>query len=585
MGDEHFAGTSCRGPLARRAFYSALRPMSSETQPTLRRRSWSDLPWHPLLIAIFPVLSLAAHNRHEVEPQWVLVPALAALLATAAAWVALRLFVRDWTRAALPASIAVLMFFGYGHLASPLIDAGYLHSRDAVLPVLIGQAVVLLVACLALRRHAAPPLLTRFVNVLAVAVVLVPAVILLSHGAAPVKRLSSLPGFVATREARPDVYLIIPDAHARGDVLRDVYDYDAEGFFAELEMLGFAVARQSSANYSMTPLSVASMLNFDYLDPAPDLAWGELSPFTSMIRHSAMESLLVGHGYKTVAFPSAASYTEMRHFEQYHRGLGAALGFYRMVADLTPLAGLLEDHPAWNGLLSDRDRLLRTLDEIPEVASDPEPTFTFVHLSLPHPPFQFGENGEDVFAEYRGVDDDGIGSRSLEAQQRYPEAYRRQVTYTNRRLLEVVRQILQNSETPPVILIVSDHGPRLNFHWRDAQATDVREALGNLTAVYLPDGRAQELIYPTITPVNVMRIALNEALGLELGLLDDRSYLSTNDNEIHQLADVTRRLQWPQPADPFAGLDSQQLPASLPQPPQLAPEKWVAPVDLAPLLR
>ena len=62
---------------------------------------------------------------------------------------------------------------------------------------------------------------------------------------------------------RPDIYLIIPDAHARGDVLRETYDYDAEPFFGELESLGFSVPRQSTANYSMTPVSVASMLNVD----------------------------------------------------------------------------------------------------------------------------------------------------------------------------------------------------------------------------------------------------------------------------------------------------------------------------------
>ncbi len=46
-----------------------------------------------------------------------------------------------------------------------------------------------------------------------------------------------------------------------------------------------------------------------------------------------------------------------------------------------------------------RERILYLLDTVPQVAGDRAPTFTFAHILSPHPPFIFGENGEDVLPE------------------------------------------------------------------------------------------------------------------------------------------------------------------------------------------
>ena len=48
-----------------------------------------------------------------------------------------------------------------------------------------------------------------------------------------------------------------------------------------------------------------------------------------------------------------------------------------------------------------RQRTLLLLDALPEIATDKAPTFTLAHVYCPHPPFIFGENGEDVSKTYR----------------------------------------------------------------------------------------------------------------------------------------------------------------------------------------
>lgn len=551
------------------------------------------LAFHPLLLGAFPILSLLAHNRHEAQLAWVLLPLLAAVFLSALTWAFFRLVLKDWAKAAVPASLAMLMFFSFGHFVAPAMDPEAPSQFTLLLPVTLGGLTALLLVGALLRRWGSPNLLTTFANVASIVVVVVPLLSLAKYELEARRQASTRPGqgSAMPQEARgekPDIYLIVPDAHARGDVMRDMYGHDMDPFISELESMGFAVARQSNSNYSMTPVSLASMLNFRYLDETESLKWGDLRVFSDLIRSSSLEALLRDNGYETVAFPSGNSYSEMRHFDQYYQGLGAATGFYRMVADLTPLAVLLQDNPHWNALLSDRQRLLRTLDQLPQVARDPAPTFTFVHLQLPHPPFQFGEDGQDVFAEYRHLDDDGIGSRNSEAQDRYPEAYRRQTVYTDRRLAQIVRDILANSDSPPVIMIMSDHGPRLNFHWRDAQRTDVREALGNLVAVYLPEGRASDVIYPTITPINVVRVALNEALGTDFPLLEDRAHLSTDNEGQHLIADVTAQLRDSNHRAGSLAESSEPRPAKPPEvgprPRQATGGEWRARLEATPVL-
>ena len=64
----------------------------------------------------------------------------------------------------------------------------------------------------------------------------------------------------------PDIYYIILDGYARSDVMKSRFGFDNSGFLSHLESRGFYVARQSTANYCQTPLSLSASLNAVYLD-------------------------------------------------------------------------------------------------------------------------------------------------------------------------------------------------------------------------------------------------------------------------------------------------------------------------------
>ena len=88
-------------------------------------------PFHPVLLAAYPVLFLFAQNLSEVNLAETYQPILRAGAVAVAITLATGLLLRDLRRGALVASAGVVIWFAYGYiedLARPLAP-----SRDALL--------------------------------------------------------------------------------------------------------------------------------------------------------------------------------------------------------------------------------------------------------------------------------------------------------------------------------------------------------------------------------------------------------------------------------------------------------------------
>lgn len=92
--------------------------------------------------------------------------------------------------------------------------------------------------------------------------------------------------------------------------------------------------------------------------------------------------------------------------------------------------------------LFDPNRFLDTLDEVKEVAKNPKATFTFVHLLKPHKPVTFNAAGEIISSIDNPTHDE----------------YFAEFGFANSKFLETIDAILENSETPPIIIFQADHG-------------------------------------------------------------------------------------------------------------------------------
>jgi hypothetical protein len=313
----------------------------------------------------------------------------------------------------------------------------------------------------------------------------------------------------------PDIYYIILDGYGRSDVLKNEYQYDNSDFLNKLRDQGFFIANCAQSNYAQTQISLASSLNFNYLDalsnrfvPGSDDRTG----LDALIHHGLVRQSLEKASYKIVAFATGFLATELSDADYFlgpQRSIGELNEFESLLMGTT-FARLLQDGNKFgmqnSGSELYRERTLFALDKLDKLSYIKGPKFVFVHLVIPHPPYVFGPTGGPVEAADVGTTKTQQGASH----------YRDQAIYVSTRIAEIVPKIIANSATPPIIVIQGDHGPTV--------ASRPRSRMSNLNAYFLPG--ATRSLYSTITPVNTFRVIFNNYFGQNLHLLDDVSLYS-----------------------------------------------------------
>ncbi len=500
----------------------------------------SRLVVYPFLIAAFPILGLYAQNAREIPPRELALPLAAAVGATSLAWGALRLLLRDAHRAGLIAAMGVAVFATVAAAPGAVAEGLSLlsglwvgHRYEAWPATVVGLELGLFagLSYLAARRLKTPDGWTPALNLFATVLVAFPATSIVRARAGVAARpaqamptLASLP----TTGRRPDIYYIILDGFARGDVLASTFGYDLEPFLRRLEGRGFYVPRRSTANYCQTPLSIASSLNGAYHEPATSETNAGMPPDPVLFRHNAVVASLAPLGYRFVTFSSGFDFTEYPGADVYLSPYFHLTDFQRMLAEGTPLAGLLPGLIDRDSYTMTRERTLYLFDHLPDVARIAGPTFTFAHVLSPHPPFTFGPDGEDVSPHHKPyfLSDGSVYRGAYGDAASYVGGYRKQVAFLVKRVEATIDRILAESPEPPIIVLQSDHGSGLNLDMESAQRTDHAERMSILNAYYLPGG-GREGLHDRITPVNSFRAVFRNEFGARLDPLPEENYYST----------------------------------------------------------
>lgn len=349
----------------------------------------------------------------------------------------------------------------------------------------------------------------------------------------------------ATTAVKPDIYYIVLDGYVRSDVLKDLYRYDNSEFVGELEKEGFVVARQARSNYAKTILSITSTLNMEYVYAfAPGLDnskfWWLMEPY---IDRGRVVSLLESQGYTTVSFSTNWSLTDMASATLHQSAYPVELtDFEQYIIHTSPLRlsqPYIQDGASVFTVETQRKTILHTLDALDDFASDPNPVFVFAHILLPHPPFVFDAHGKPVqpsagFSFKDAEDFEG-------SPEQYTKGYTDQVEFVNTRLQEILATILQQSDTPPIIIVQADHGSGLLTYFTSVEKTCVRERLSPFAAYYFPGMRAAD-IPDDLTPVNLFRLVFNKYFGGDFPLLENRYFYIADPFYIYRDVDVGLRL-------------------------------------------
>jgi hypothetical protein len=515
---------------------------------------------HPLLLAVYPILAIFAHNAREVRLHDLGRITVAVLVGMAATWLVLALFFRDWRKAGLLTSAAAGLFFTFG-LTRDVINSTFTslslywvrtHVRVPAAAILVPECVLLAalayLVAVKLKNVARP---TAFLNVFATILIIIPLGQAIQLKSATIGRRRYYPtpfrlGAMPARPARPDIYYIILDGYARADVMKSIFNFDNGPFLDRLKRLGFYIARQSTANHCQTPLCLSASLNAIYIDDLVKGLGPDQTELADLIGRSNVVASLKPLGYKFVSFATGFDPTEHPEADAYLSPFFNSNGFERLVIDITPLQVIWPDPRQLDRDTLARERTLYALDHLSDVARDPAPTFTFAHILCPHPPFVFGEHGENVGARYANfMQADGDRDRGrFRNPAQYCEAYRGQSVFLTSRVEQTIERILAASPQPPIIIIQSDHGSELHLDMRDVHHTDLHERMSILNAYFFPGG-SYDGLYQRISPVNSFRVVLKTFFGAKLELLPDRSFFSTWTEPYHFI-DVTAQVRSPQ---------------------------------------
>ncbi len=526
--------------LALRAFFATL-ALGRKRQEQPRRADGGDHfaqpqaarpALYPLLLAVYPVLALLANNIAQVRPAVTLRSLALSLLGGLILYLVVIALLKNRPRAAVVTALLLALFFTYGHvyqLVEGRLLLGLRVGRHALLaPIWLG---LLALGLGWISRH--PAALPGLNSILApVSLMLVGLALaqvgwfyikIWQYNRAVASTPSAAPAALSAAPAnRPDVYYIILDGYTRSDVLAEKYGFDNSDFLRGLQELGFVIPDCAQSNYAYTVLSLSSTFNMNYIETFSSLIQqGDTDrdwvAYQEFIRDNAVRRNFASLGYKLVAFETGYWWGEVTDADYYIIANDNPLAKYESGFEINSFEVLFLRTTALRVLSEASTRLLATvgtdirtpeqkhfdrvnfsLSELAEIPALPGSKFVFAHIIAPHPPFVFTETGEFRDLAWKS------------------EGYAPEIAYLNTRVLEAVRQILEKSTTPPVIVIQGDHG------W------DAENRMKILNAYYLPGGGAEK-VYPQITPVNTFRLIFDQYFGGQYNFIPDISRFSTEE--------------------------------------------------------
>lgn len=491
---------------------------------------------YPFLFSVYPILSVYAHNIDMVQLGYLKRPMIIAFAVTLSLFVTLQLAFKNKHKTAILIFLYTFSFLSFGHLlnAVPTIAFGTLIIPNHIILLLLWGVLLVSITLITISSRSSLKPLSVFLNSVSIILILLPLTTIIIYQQHETKinnrKETSVP-IVKARENQiyPDIYYIVLDGFARSDVLHEIYDYDNSEFIVNLKNLGFYVATNSHANYAQTYQSIASSLNsgyINYLSDSVNLESEDRKPYKNLIRNNFVHKFLKDKEYKFVTLPSFWAGTNRNLPSDIDLNYTMDINeFDKVIINTTPL-GIL----AGSKFLSNfhRRRLLYTFDALSNITEYNFPTFTYAHFLSPHPPFVFDDEGNPINPEKVFAGLDGSHYFAIYPDRNvYKKKYQNQVKFIEKKILATLKEIINKSGQPPVIIIQADHGPGSQCDWENIKNTNLKERFSILNAYFLPSNTNSDLLYNSITPVNSFRIIFNSIFQADYKLLPDQSYFAT----------------------------------------------------------
>ena len=460
-------------------------------------------------------------------------------------WYLLNLLIKDRMKSGLIISFGLVLFFSYGHfyniLRDVVIEDLVIGRHRYLLPSFGVIFAVGVYYMLKTKKNFSD--FTTIANVIAIAILLVSIsnifVYILENNDNDRlilnDRFNYEDGLPTSLDYTPNVYYIILDEYASSKVLKDIFDFDNRDFISQLNTRGFHVTENGHSNYVMTFLSLTSSLNMEYVNYLTDAVGVDSANRKlsyQLYSDNNIMNIFEFLNYTLVTSHPFSDYLTLSGYEICSNALFTSQLQTVLLQStiLYPIFTISSEH-------SYADHILCQFSELSSLHnSTKEPFFAYVHFLLPHWPYVFDPSGNlKEFQIY-----------SANTPQELKLGYIDQVQFANKKVIETIDKILLESNSPPIILLQSDHGTQTLLSnngqsWHDNRNDEsITERMSILNAYYLPD-QDTDLIYDSITPVNSFRLILNTYFNTNYELLEDKSYFSYNTHP-YNFTDVTEIL-------------------------------------------
>ena len=427
------------------------------------------------------------------------------------------LLYRNYSKANLVAFciMAFNFFFGSVHDAlKKIFSESFITKYIFILPAALVLFIVLLVV---IKKRKRPLLkLTNYLNVLLIILLLADTVLLTGKIINKKSNSYSLPaGFKACESCpKPDIYFILADEYAGNNELKDLFHFDDSIFLSQLAALNFHTIPHSSSNYNYTPFSVASILNMNYLDlkgkerAKPDLTYSYQSIRDNQLLQFLRANNYDFFNYSVFDFEGQPARVRETFLPVKTRLITAQTFLHRFDKEIR--FNLVSRWKSKKNLeiltYTNRDNNKNIYNLTWKLAekTTTKPRFVYTHLMMPHYPYYYDKNGKEQPFE-----------TLLESNQVNKEAYIEYVQYTNKKLLALIDHLLKSSSTPPIIVLMGDHGFR---HFEEP--VESKYYFLNLASVHLPSNNYSAFT-DSLTGVNFFRTILNSAFDQRLPYLKD----------------------------------------------------------------
>ena len=454
----------------------------------------------PFLLAFLPAWQLILKNYDELIFQDILI-SLSIIAVSIAVWVVITKIIKNGNKAALITGVGVAFFFYFGYLQDALF---YPLNKTSVL-MIISIIVFIISTIYFVKSKKNFALSIKIANVFTVTMILFTLIQFV------------IPSALAEK---PNVYHIILDEYTDNEILLKQFGYNNEKFLEFLNKNGFYMPDKTFSTFGSTPNELNLILNMDY-----PISSGWVSDAYQDLKTNKVMSTFSDQNYSVIETNSAMRWKD---FSDVDTHLCYDVDFINsefldQVLRKSIIRYFMEQHQTDTR----RDIVRCTFNELSEIALQSNgPTYVFAHLYVPHPPFIFGPNGENVTPDHREIS----GLQSWEN----PQGYINQLIYATNQVSIVIKNIVENDPTA-VIILQGDTGTLTGTDTFLTTMKDVYQAHSILYAVRIPDVNNLEYM----VPVNTYRIIFNNYFNMDYEYLEQHIYTRQNDVWV----DITEKLR------------------------------------------